>query len=246
MLVNPYMKRFVTILCLLAAVLLSGCNLIYKQTIQQGNALEADDLQQLKVGMSKRQVSLILGTPAIHDPFHLNRWDYVYTFRPRGREGIQRIITLSFDDGQLVAIEGDIDDILLQEDLVDSQDDETQEGPADTLTAAADASAAVPAVPQAELPMPATGVTEPATAEASAALWTVQLGMFEHPENAAAMVDKLTTQDIQAWSEPVAESANTLIRVLAGKYADQDQADALRAQISEQMGIEGLLARLPE
>jgi outer membrane protein assembly factor BamE len=33
-------------------------------------------VETLKPGMTRRQVSLIMGTPSIQDPFHQNRWDY--------------------------------------------------------------------------------------------------------------------------------------------------------------------------
>ena len=84
------MYRFQTVAIVTFALMLSGCNIIYKQSIQQGNAIEEDALDQLAIGMNKRQVSLIMGTPAIHDPFHNDRWDYIYTFRPRGDEGSKR------------------------------------------------------------------------------------------------------------------------------------------------------------
>jgi outer membrane protein assembly factor BamE len=92
-------------LLLLAALLLGGCNLIYKQSIQQGNAIEQDSVDDLDLGMSKRQVSLIMGTPAIHDPFHRDRWDYIYTFRPRNNDGSQRNITLYFENDALTKID---------------------------------------------------------------------------------------------------------------------------------------------
>ena len=59
---------------LLTLSLLGGCNLIYKQNIQQGNALEQEDLDELYIGMNQRQVLFVLGTPSIRDPFHADRW----------------------------------------------------------------------------------------------------------------------------------------------------------------------------
>jgi len=93
--------------CLLLAVFLSSaCGLIYKQNIQQGNALEQEDLDELYIGMNKRQVSFVLGSPAIHDPFNQQRWDYVQTFSRRGGKMIERIVTLRFEDDLLVEIIG--------------------------------------------------------------------------------------------------------------------------------------------
>lgn len=87
-------------------VLTSGCNIIYKQNVQQGNALEQEDLDQLEIGMTRNQVSFLLGTPAIQDPFHHDRWDYVSTFSRRGGEPVRRLVTLRFEDDRLAEMYG--------------------------------------------------------------------------------------------------------------------------------------------
>lgn len=99
-----------SIFCLLVTTLvLSGCGMIYKQNIQQGNALEQDDLDELYEGMNQRQVLFVLGTPSVRDPFHPDRWDYVQTFSRRGGERVQRTVTLRFEDGLLSEIVGQSD-----------------------------------------------------------------------------------------------------------------------------------------
>ena len=87
----------------------TGCNLIYKQNIQQGNAIEQDDLDELYIGMNQRQVLFVLGTPSIKDPFNQDRWDYVQTFSRRGSDLVQRTVTLRFKDGVLSDIDGQHD-----------------------------------------------------------------------------------------------------------------------------------------
>ena len=89
-----------------ATLACSGCNLIYTQNIQQGNAIEQDDLDELYIGMNQRQVLFVLGTPSVKDPFHHERWDYVQTFSRRGNPMVQRTITLRFEDGLLADIGG--------------------------------------------------------------------------------------------------------------------------------------------
>lgn len=84
----------------------SGCGLIYKQNIQQGNAIEQDDLDELYEGMNRRQVLFVLGTPSIMDPFQKDRWDYVQTFSRRGNDPVQRTVTLRFEDDLLTEIIG--------------------------------------------------------------------------------------------------------------------------------------------
>lgn len=94
--------------CLLAAFSLGACGLLYKVDVPQGNLLDQDDISDLQVGMSKRQVSLLLGTPAITSPFHQDRWDYLYSLSRRGRPGEVRNLTLIFDGESLVSFDGDL------------------------------------------------------------------------------------------------------------------------------------------
>jgi len=86
---------------------LSACaDLVYRQDIQQGNVLEEDDLNQLQLGMTKRQVAVLLGSPSVSSPFHADRWDYVNTYARRGEDFVSRTLTLVFVDDALTAIEG--------------------------------------------------------------------------------------------------------------------------------------------
>lgn len=94
---------------ILVAFACTGCNLIYKQNIQQGNALEQDDLDELYIGMNQRQVLFVLGTPSVKDSFNQDRWDYVQTFSRRGGPIVQRTVTLRFKDGLLESISGQDD-----------------------------------------------------------------------------------------------------------------------------------------
>ena len=58
--------------------------------------------------MTKREVRYILGTPLVVDPFHQNRWDYFYSLDARGKETIQRRITIVFENEQMKEILGDV------------------------------------------------------------------------------------------------------------------------------------------
>ena len=82
--------------------------LVYRMDIQQGNVVEQDMINKLKPGMNKNQVKFIMGTPLITDPFHSNRWDYVYSMEPGGNEREQRRITLYFEDEKLAFVDGDV------------------------------------------------------------------------------------------------------------------------------------------
>ncbi|MCL1500668.1 outer membrane protein assembly factor BamE [Xanthomonas nasturtii] len=95
---------------LVAAVVLStaGCGIIYKQPIYQGNLIKQNAVEQLQVGQSKQQVSALLGTPSIPDPFHAQRWDYTSTQRVDrlARTEIKNF-TVFFENEQVVRWEGD-------------------------------------------------------------------------------------------------------------------------------------------
>jgi outer membrane protein assembly factor BamE len=81
---------------------------IYRPTIQQGNAISQDKINELQPGMSKRQVRFVLGTPMLTDVFHANRWDFVYTIGEGSRPSEIKRVTLLFEDDRLSAIQGDM------------------------------------------------------------------------------------------------------------------------------------------
>jgi outer membrane protein assembly factor BamE len=96
-------------------LLLAGCQSFtlpglsaYKIDIQQGNYVTQDMVAKLKPGMTRNQVKFALGTPLIADPFHPDRWDYVYVLHKKGKLVAQRRIVAVFDGDKLVRIEGDV------------------------------------------------------------------------------------------------------------------------------------------
>jgi outer membrane protein assembly factor BamE len=111
------LRRFA--ICAAVAFALAGCQTmdryfptarnfgVYKLDINQGNYLTADQVEKLKTGMSEQQVRIALGTPLLVDPFHGNRWDYVYAFTRQGRVTEERRFHVFFADGKLERWEGD-------------------------------------------------------------------------------------------------------------------------------------------
>ena len=81
---------------------------VYRISVQQGNVIQQEMIDQLKAGMEKHQVRFIMGTPTIIDPFHPDRWDYIYTFTPGADRRIQRKLTVYFVDERLAYLEGDV------------------------------------------------------------------------------------------------------------------------------------------
>jgi outer membrane protein assembly factor BamE len=87
---------------------LGGCTLTtYKMDIQQGNVVTQEMVSKLRLGMTRSQVKFVLGTPLVSDPFHAERWDYVYEFIKAGKLKDKRRITLIFDKDQLQKVLGD-------------------------------------------------------------------------------------------------------------------------------------------
>ncbi len=81
-----------------------GCS-AYRIDVRQGNTLEAETVDTLRVGMTRQQVVFLLGTPLVQDPFHPNRWDYAYTFQPGGGKISRRHLSLTFEGDELVKID---------------------------------------------------------------------------------------------------------------------------------------------
>jgi outer membrane protein assembly factor BamE len=74
----------------------SGC--VYRANISQGNIVEEEDLDQVELGMTRNQVRFLLGTPMVDDPFHRDRWDYVYYIKiGRNDATAKRWVTILFE-----------------------------------------------------------------------------------------------------------------------------------------------------
>lgn len=106
-------KLFITLLSILTLSLATGC--VYQASLSQGNLLKQSDLDQVKVGMTRNQVRFLLGTPMIDDPFHEERWDYVYYLRVgREKATFKRWVSIYFDGDTVSEI---VDDQELEPDL---------------------------------------------------------------------------------------------------------------------------------
>ena len=117
------MQKFSLMITLGSILLLSGCAhresnpiyresilsdlpFVYRMTVQQGNLVTEEMIDQLQPGMSRIQVRYLLGTPMLVDLFHTNRWYYTYTIR-RGHESMEkRPLVVYFDGDQFTRVEG--------------------------------------------------------------------------------------------------------------------------------------------
>jgi outer membrane protein assembly factor BamE len=102
---------------LIAASTLAGCTSgdrsqsglfePYRIAIPQGNYLNQQMLDQVREGMTREQVRLAIGTPLLSDPFHPDRWDYVFRFQyPNGDAEVRRV-TIRFDGDNVSKIDAE-------------------------------------------------------------------------------------------------------------------------------------------
>ena len=111
-----YLKwKFYTVRILFIAsliTLLSACGFVgfpgvYKIDVEQGNIVTQEMADQLKPGMSRRQVRFILGTPLVEDTFNPDRWDYPYVKRNGDDILEQSALVVEFEGDSLVRVSGD-------------------------------------------------------------------------------------------------------------------------------------------
>ena len=98
--------RFVFLILPLTACSPSVLYTPHMMDVQQGNVVTEDMLGKVKPGMTKSQVRFALGTPLISDPFHADRWDYVYRFRKSGELTEHSRLTVVFEGDKLKTVEG--------------------------------------------------------------------------------------------------------------------------------------------
>lgn len=99
----------------LAVLSLSGCAGfgVHRIDIQQGNLVTVEQVSKVKPGMSRIEVTNLLGTPLLADVFHGDRWDYYYSheigtkFGPFGRERAKYQVTVYFKDEKVAKVEGE-------------------------------------------------------------------------------------------------------------------------------------------
>jgi outer membrane protein assembly factor BamE len=115
---------------LLAALALGGCSTVnsltsglnepaslkgfiafiapYKPDVIQGNVVTTEQITRVTPGMTRVQVKEILGSPLITDPFHADRWDYVFTLRRQGFDDQQRSFVVLFEKDQVLKIDAPV------------------------------------------------------------------------------------------------------------------------------------------
>jgi len=212
------MTRYLFIVLIAALTLNTGCKLIYKQNVQQGNAHEQEDLDQIKLGMSKKQVAYLLGTPAVRDPFHNDRWDYISMLSRRGGEPARRLVTLTFENDLLVATDG----------IGDSAggDIKALEG---TKSAVAEAENI------------ATARTTELVTDLGVINWTVQLGAFNSLEEATEFAEEARSKGYEAeLLQQIVPGLGTRHQVRSGHFDTYNEAIAALGRMEKDLDVAGI------
>ncbi|MDB2544443.1 outer membrane protein assembly factor BamE [Woeseiaceae bacterium] len=102
------MTKLKSYLLIILIMLSSAC--VYQANVAQGNFIEDKYLDQIEVGMTKNQVRFLMGTPMIDDPFHENRWDYVYYLTiGRDKALVKKWVSVLFQDNKVSKIDKNLD-----------------------------------------------------------------------------------------------------------------------------------------
>ena len=76
-----------------------------RPVVQQGNLLPQSKLERLKIGMSKEDAAILMGTSLLSPMFNEDRWDYAFTLR-NGNHAMQvKNLRLYFNHNTLTRIE---------------------------------------------------------------------------------------------------------------------------------------------
>ncbi|MBQ0796871.1 outer membrane protein assembly factor BamE [Zhongshania sp.] len=82
---------------------------VYRLSIDQGNIITQEMVDQLEIGMTRSQVEYVMGTPLVRDTFNPDRWDYIYTLNDRNNDKQEHHqLTVFFQDGKLSEFRTDI------------------------------------------------------------------------------------------------------------------------------------------
>ena len=80
---------------------------MHRVTVQQGNVITQEMVDQLSPGMTREQVAFVMGEPVIRNPFNADRWDYVYSMHIPGTPTAIVRMSLFFSGDELSHLTGD-------------------------------------------------------------------------------------------------------------------------------------------
>lgn len=90
--------------------LIQGCSFpgVYKINVQQGNIVSQEMLNQLRPGMTKRQVHFVLGNPVVKNVFNTDQEHYLYSYQKAGEDTQTQSVVIYYSDGLYERYEGEV------------------------------------------------------------------------------------------------------------------------------------------
>lgn len=137
------MAKYVSLLAICGLIsLVTGCAYfkfpgVHKYDIQQGNIITQEMIDQLKPGMTRRQVRYVLGSPMVQDSFDNNRWDYYYRINKANGDIKEERLIIHFNGDTLSHFEGDFKPSPLEADRPSTEQTDQSEPEEDSLEAEA-------------------------------------------------------------------------------------------------------------
>ena len=96
------MKKILIIIISLLIYSCSNTNL-YRVTITQGTVFAQEDVDKLEIGMTKDQVSFVMGQPSFENFFEKNVWNYIYKITTGDTVDMEKKVKLVFDEKNLLS-----------------------------------------------------------------------------------------------------------------------------------------------
>ena len=93
------------LLLLIISLLIISCSntSIYRVTITQGTVFKQDDIDKLEVGMTKDQVTYVMGQPSFENFFETDVWNYFFQIKTGDEIREERRAKIIFDENGLLS-----------------------------------------------------------------------------------------------------------------------------------------------
>ncbi|HHJ19542.1 MAG TPA: outer membrane protein assembly factor BamE [Gammaproteobacteria bacterium] len=102
------MIKLLISLSVIASINLTGCTRLFTVhtiDIQQGNALDTADVAKIHTGMTRTEVSEILGEPVLSNAFTTKHWDYVYYLKKPDLAPEEKKLVVYFTNDEVTRLE---------------------------------------------------------------------------------------------------------------------------------------------
>lgn len=202
---------------------LSGCSYVskwvYKIDIPQGNYIDQNQVNKLRIGMTKEQVTYILGSPLSNSAFNNDKWNYVYRFKTGKGSLMEKALVAFFEEERLIRVEGHFPvsenfHTPIEQDLPD-------------LELASTAQAATPTAPE------------------ESSLWSVKLGLFTSVAKVNALKEQLEQAGYQVHLFPATPVEGKETQVFAGAGTFEAELEQVAEEVGKLTNSDVEVMRLP-